>query len=315
MGELILYVEIKLHIPNMRKAYAITIGVIVGIPIILAVILIPVSLKQVNYDELAIEYNTMTKKVNTDEVLQEGRHFIQPVSKLFKYTRTLQTIDLTGDNSIECLTNEGLVMNIGVETQYQILVDKVFDLFEEFGEQDNYIPYIESITQDALRDVCANYSGEDFFFKRGEIDAALSTYLIQVYNESNAHATNELVQLTSVIHPDQYDQISRSREAVGQENDRLLRERTENITNANTRLQSAVIDAQIRIIEANATRDSLIAEANALYASEVNRWEKRADALFAIKSGIPGISNTEFIDEYVKYYVLSQNSGRPIVQL
>jgi regulator of protease activity HflC (stomatin/prohibitin superfamily) len=299
----------------MRKAYAITIGVIVGIPILLAVILIPVSLKQVNYDELAIEYNTMTKTVNTDEVLQEGRHFIQPVSKLFKYTRTLQTIDLTGDNSIECLTNEGLVMQLGVETQYQIIVDKVFDLFEEFGDQENYTPYIESITHDAIRDVCANYSGEDFFFNRGDIDAALSTYLIHVYNESGAHATNELVQLTSVIHPDQYDSVSRSREAVGQENDRLLRERTENITEAQTRLLSAEVNAEITIIEANATRDARIAEAQALYNSEVNRWQKRADALVAIKAGIPGISNTEFINEYIKYYVLSHDRGHPIIQL
>lgn len=302
---------------HSTKKKIIIVSTIVGIVLALIIIitLITVSLHKIDYDEVGIEYNTLTKSVDQDEILEEGRHVLTPVSKIFRFTRTLQTVDLTGDNSIECLTNEGLVMNIGIETQFQINTDRLFDIFDEFGEEDNYVPYIESITKDAIRDVCANYSGEDFFFNRGNIDLALSTYLIQVYNESNAYATNELVQLTSVVHPDEYDTISRSREAVGQENDRLLREREENITNAQTRLLSAVINAEISLIEANGTRDGIIAEANALYSSEVNRWRARADALVAIKNGIENVSNYDFINEYVRYYVLKQNIGRPVVRL
>jgi len=295
------------------------VGIIAGtfccIAVLLIVILIPVSLNTVDYDEVGVEYNTMTKNINYDSILEEGRHLLTPTSKVFKYTRTLQTIDFTGENSLTCLTNEGLVMTLGIETQFQIQTEHLFSIFEEHGEQDNYISYLESITEDAILDVCANYSGEDFFFSRGIIDLALSTYLVEVYNESNAYATNELVQLTSVIHPDAYDEISRSREAVGQENDRLLREREESITFAETDLASARVQAEIEIINANATRDSIIAEAQALYNAEVNRWTANADALANIKAGIPGISNMEFIEEYIKYRVIKDNNNVPVIQI
>lgn len=299
----------------VNKKITIGVSILVGIPILLIIVLIPLSLHKLNYDEIGIEYNKLSKKIHGDNVLEEGRHLLSPTSKIFKYTRTLQTIDLTGINSLECLTNEGLRMELGVETQFQIVKENLSNILEEYGEQDNYIPYLESITKDAIRDVCANYSGEDFFFNRGTIDLALSTTLVQEFSDSNAYATNELVQLTSVVHPEEYDQVSRSREAVGQENDRLLRQREQRITEAETTLLSALVDAEIKIINANATRDSIIAEAEALYESEVNKWTARTDALAAIKAGIPGISNMEFINEYVKYYVLSGNNNLPIVQI
>ena len=288
---------------------------LLSVMLLLIAILIPVSLQQVNYDEVAIEYNTLDKSVNTNRLLKEGRYVLTPNSVLFKYKRTLQNIDMVGPYVLECLTREGLHMRLDITTQYQIDKDLIFEIFFTHGSEVQYITYLNSITRDAIKDVCPHFTGEDFFFQRARIEQAFGEELERVYNSSRAYATHELVQLRNVNHPHAYVIANQDKESVEQEKDRVLSEREEQITKATTNLVKAQFDANIKLVQAQAKASSNIIAANEQAKVEVAKWTELQGAFTNIQNQFVGVSVQDFINQYVRYYILTNRKNSTIIGL
>ena len=282
--------------------------------VLLAVILIPKSLKTLEHDEFGVRYNGLTERADRTKVYKQGRYLLTPASKFFKYKRTLQTLDLSGVNEIECLTREGLNMKLDITTQYQIKEDNVFDIFDEYGEEANYVKYLNSITRDTIKDVCSNFTGEKYFFQRGVIELAIAKTLKGIYEIYKAYATSELVQLRNVMHPEPYEEANRQKQSVNQEKDRILSQRKELLTEANTELLLAKVNADIKLIQANAAANSIILEAQALAPAEQKKWQDRTDAFVTIKNRLGNTTIENYIEQYIKYFVLTKQD-QPIFNI
>lgn len=289
--------------------------VIIGIvtALLIIIIVVVVSIQDVENDEIAIRYNTMTKSVHTDRIYGEGRYILEPTTTMFKYKRTLQNIDMTGDGVLRCLTQEGLDMDLDITTQYQIDADELFNIFRLHGKEEQYRSYLISVTRNAIKDVCPMFTGEDFFNRRGQIQEAFQTELMHAYNVSDAYATIEQVQVRNVNHPDAYEEANQAKESVSQERDRVLAQREQQITDANTQLAKAQLDADIILIQAGATAESNIIAANEQAKIEHTKWTELLGAWSNIFGQIGGTVE-DFINNYVRYSVVSKE-GSAIVSV
>lgn len=281
--------------------------------VILTVILVLVGLKQVEQDELAIEENTWSMLIN-ENPMSEGRYVLSPVSKLHKFKRILQTLDYTDGNEIHCLTSEGLDMELDITAQYQLRREELLDLFYEFGSEKAHRIYIDSVTRAELKDVCTNFTGEDYFLKRGDIEQTMGEELQQVYEVSRAHADFSLIQLRNVKHPKLYEDANQAKQSQQQEKAKVLRERQEQLTHAKTELKTTLVDADIKLIQGNATATSAIKKAETEAPAEIKFWKDRTDAFVNIKKGMGNVSISEFID-YIENILVLESQENPIIQL
>lgn len=280
--------------------------IILGIGAVLVAIIVPVaSLQSVDQDEIAVTYEEYTKQVSP-EIREQGR-YVLPLTVVLRYKRTAQTVDMTagGGGVLLCLTKEGLEMELDITAQYQIIKDDLFSIFNRHGLEAPYRLFLVSLTRDTVKDVCPLFTGVDFFNDRGGIESAIKQRLTMAYVNSTAFATIELVQLRNVKHPDSYEEANRQREETEQEKDRALSARNQQITDVETRLVQAQYDATIRLIAAQATADSNIIAANEQAKVETTKWRELQLQLVNVYSQFNGVPVEQFINEFVRYQVLT----------
>ena len=143
---------------------------------------------------------------------------------------------------------------------------------------------------------------------------AFANALKEIYEIYKAYATSELVQLRNVKHPPPYEEANRQKQAVNQEKDRILSQREELLTLVNTELLTAKVNANIKLIQANATAESLILEAQALAPAEQKKWQDRTDAFVTIKNRLGNTTIENYIEQYIKYFVLTKQD-QPIFNI
>jgi regulator of protease activity HflC (stomatin/prohibitin superfamily) len=282
------------------------------IGLLLTAIFVPLSLHNVEADEIAVRVNTYKNYIEMDTIYKEGRHSLGVNSDFIKYKRNLQTLSYT-KKPLNCLSKDGMVMQLSINTQYQIVEENVTQILVEYGPEEEWTLFLDSITRDALKDVCAEFFSEQYFQLRAEIELRMRKKLQEFYQESNAYATNELVQLRNVGHPTEFVKANQDKQNIEQEKERLIAEREEFLTKEQTKQLSAIEDAKIKLIQAHGRAKSIIDKANTLAPAEHAKWTERSDALLNIKEGMHNITTEEFLNGYLKYSILTAQHGRKIV--
>ncbi len=136
-------------------------GGICCIGILLAIILIPVSLRQVEFNEYAIRYNDLTKQTDSEEYI-EGRYVFTPQTKLFLYDALIQKLSV----ELQCLTRDGISMQIDVDIQYAIPKNAVYDIWDEFGKEQQIDKYMRLVAMDSIRDTISLFPASSFYKNR-----------------------------------------------------------------------------------------------------------------------------------------------------
>lgn len=293
------------------KISLIVLAILVGITsVLLLVILLPVSFKQVETNQYAIRWDPVYKTLSTDKVYEEGNYLLTPESTFFVFNRTIQNLDFTG-SPVYCLSKDGLQMTLSITTQYQINKEKVINILLEHGGNDNWKDYLQVLTYGILSSTCGNYTADDYFNRRAEIERDMSSQLKTIYEKSNTYCTSLLVQLRNVAHPGAFVQANVDKQTKKQEKDRVTAGRQQEVAQATTLLLKAKEDAKIMLIKAQAKAQSLIDQANTLAPAENKKWEERGDALLNIWSQMENVTIDEFIDGYLRYSIL-QGKGKII---
>eukprot|EP01083_Nonionella_stella_P073113 197456_1 len=70
------------------------------IGILLAIILIPISIHQVEHDEYAIRYDDFTNTIY-DNVYTEGKYLLTPQTRLFRFSNLVKKLEI----ELPCLTS------------------------------------------------------------------------------------------------------------------------------------------------------------------------------------------------------------------
>lgn len=314
-------------------------GSICCVATLILIILLSMTWKRLEADEIGVAYDSLTMQLSLNsngKAYTEGRHPIGPSSSFFIFKRTVQTLDYEAD-PIKCLSSEGLQMTLKITLQYEIDPDHVMDILTQYGEEESWRVYINSVTRDALKDVCGNYTADDYFHHRAEIEKNLFDTSNKYFNESKTYSRAVVLNLRNVQHPGGFVNANQEKQQIEQEKDRLVREREDLITKETTVLLTAQENAKIKQINANATAraavekalslvpatlakaeaygPAIIQKANELAPAEARKWEKRGDALVNIWSQMEGVSLDEFLDTYVRYSILTQQGNKKILSL
>jgi len=275
---------------------------------LLIVILIPESIRNVAADEYAIRYDGLTKKIHS-EVYEEGKHVFTPETSLFKFTRTIQKITL----DMTCLTSNGIGIPVIVDVQYQVPKGQVLTIFDEFGLTQNLKDYLFLVAADSVRDSISKFTAKEFYETRALIQDMIEVDMISSFEQAQTHVDVMMVVLSNYDFPAALDAaISDKRSS---QNDIAIaeNERAGQLMHAQTALLVAEINAHRLQIEARAEVDSIIAEANAKATSIMEVWANRESTYDEIKTSV-SMNVTEFIEDYLTSIVL-QTATSPIISL
>ena len=112
-------------------------------------------------------------KASTEE-LKPGLHLIIPfLQKVEKMSVRTHSYDLTGGNSINALSKDGLTINVELTTLYKIQPDKAAEIFIEYGPwyEDRII---KPVIRSAVRDVVATLDSAQVYQERSVIQEKIA---------------------------------------------------------------------------------------------------------------------------------------------
>ena len=286
----------------------VAVGVIVFIGCLLTVILVPMSLKTVEFDEIAVDYNKVTRSI--DQVpLEEGLHDVGPAGQLIKF-KTTQRVGSIDD--LETLTADSIEVELDVIVLYSLKKPDIFQVIEKFGNQQSHDGFIRQLCENTIRQVAQGFTAKQFYLQRQDFQATLLRVLTQLLSDvPSAHATVESIQVVSVDLP---SRVLRAMEAS------ILAE--QDIQNAEaeriTQLQAATIalalaQSEARLVTIAAERDVALVKQEALQAvlTERSKMQARTDAFRNVSTEL-GYGGEFFLDSYLKYLVALNNAGDTI---
>ncbi len=107
------------------------------------------------------------------EELKPGLHFIIPfIQKVEKMSVRTHSYDMTGGNSINALSKDGLTINVELTTLYKIVPDKASEIYVEYGK-DYEDRIIKPVIRSAVRDVIAALDSSQVYQERDLIQKKL----------------------------------------------------------------------------------------------------------------------------------------------
>lgn len=187
-----------------------------------------------------------------DEELKSGLHIINPLASVTKMSIRTEQYTMsaardegqrTGDDSIDALTNEGLMITLDITVLYHLVEDKASDVYKNLGE--NYAEkIIRPEVRSAIREAVAKYDSKTIYSeKRDELTNIVKQKLDQVMSPRGLVA--EGVLLRNVSLPQKLTSSIQEKLQAEQENQRydfiLAKEKKE---------------AQRKVIEAEGQRDA-----------------------------------------------------------
>ncbi|RMG41392.1 MAG: hypothetical protein D6732_02500 [Methanobacteriota archaeon] len=226
------------------------------------------AFKKVEQTELALKKNTFTGKVSP-EVYGPGRHYIGLFHTFIYFPAIQITIEFKNSEDstateITGRTKDGLALALEISFQYQLLPDKVYELYLNFAEL--YEATFIRIAREEIRDVSSKYTAIEFFNNRTgigfDMEETLRKALLDVFTDVPGF------QLRNVDLPDSFEDAIERSEVARQE-----------IEIARLEQQAALVRAQTAILEAQAQANITLIEANASAQAFIIQMEAQAKAL------------------------------------
>ena len=308
--------------------------IIFSIGILLTVILVPVSIRDINHEDYGIRYEGLTKKV-VNKIYGEGKYVFEPQTEIFKYNKVQGTISFQNENLLECLSKDGIIIYASIVYQYQLRKEELFKIFWEFGTEDRLKELFTSVSKDSIRNVISRYEAIQFYSERSTIESEIQNQLTQDFITSSTHADITFLQLVNYEFPEVLDDAIKEKQRGEQDLDTAINEREGALTQVETELLIAQVDAEKRNIQALTESEKIIlyaetqveiilnkaeAEANVILIngesmaiSTRELWEKRFIYYETIRDNM-GMTNEEFVNNYLYSLVLNQ-ANQPIIRI
>jgi len=327
--------NIECEMPNCNNGLCKwTCCIIFGIGVLLTVILVPVSIRDINHEEYGIRYEGLTKKV-VNQIYEEGKYVFEPQTEVFKYNKVQGTIAFQNENLLECLSKDGIIIYASIIYQYQLRKEELFKIFWEFGTENRLKELFTSVSKDSVRNVISRYEAIQFYSERSTIESEIQNQLTQDFITSNAHADITFLQLVNYEFPEELSDAIKEKQRGEQDLDTATNEREGALTQVETELLIAQVDAEKRNIQALTESEKIIldaetqveiilnkaeAEANVILIngesmaiSTQELWEKRFIYYETIRDNM-GMTNEEFVNNYLYSLVLNQ-ANQPIIRI
>ena len=290
----------------------VVVGVVIFIGLLLTVILVPLSLQTVEFDEIAIDYNKVTRSIE-QEPLREGLHDVGPAGKLIKFKTTQQAGMVTG---LETLTGDSITVTIDVIILYSIVTSTpdLMAIVNKFGSQPAHDAFIRQFSENTIRQVAQSFTAKQFYLQRQDFQRALVRVLTQQFGDVSAHAEVQSIQVVSVSLPSRVLQAMEASTLAEQDIQNAEAERITLIQRAEIAL--ALANSEARLVQIAAERDVSLVKQEALQEvlTERAKMQSRTDAFRNVSAEL-GFGGEFFLDSYLKYLVALNNAGDTIFGL
>jgi len=166
-----------------------------------SIILFSVSFDTLEPHECGVLYNNVHKSLDQDTVYNNGRYFVGLGSHFITYPVTLQHIEFANDQQLVCWTREGQEVGIDVSWWYRLQRDHVLDIYHRYRE--DFHSRLVQIGVRMVKEVCSNFTAEQFFSQRQEIGSDMLHVLRTRYEQE--WATIEIFNLRALAIPDGFE--------------------------------------------------------------------------------------------------------------
>tara|TARA_B110000285_G_C15124723_1_gene619436 strand:+ start:1921 stop:2886 length:966 start_codon:yes stop_codon:yes gene_type:complete len=166
--------------------------------LIVGIILLCVSFQYVDYNQYALKRNTLTNKVYTDKIYENGRYIFGPSVDMIYFERDYQKVDFSGSTALSVSNDDGTGFHITVTFFYKIQKKNIENLYNKFGT--NYRSKILSLSQSTLKNTAILYSIDEYLTERVKITKAIKTNVTKTLN--NIWIDVDELQLHEVLFPE-----------------------------------------------------------------------------------------------------------------
>jgi regulator of protease activity HflC (stomatin/prohibitin superfamily) len=187
--------------------------------------------------------------LRTPQILKPGLKLINPLSEVSLISTRLRDIK----EKIETTSSEAVKYDVEVSLQYRLTPEKILQVYETLGENSDEI--VISRFRSLVREVTATYPLEDAIStKRREVATRLKERLQESLLPLGFMV--DAVLLREVILPENLQQAIDSKIKIQQENEQISRQVEKAQMEGKIKRIQAQSDAQARVIEAKATRET-----------------------------------------------------------
>ena len=274
----------------------------IGLFLIMVCFLAMYTLQPVLQNEFAVEYNTYT--CSFDGILEEGKYSVRVGTELIKFQRTLQDLSL---GHLVCLTNDKVEVTLQINMQVQYHEESLIPVvLKQFGNNRDYRELLSSLATSSILNTCLQFEAEDYYSKRAEIDAAMSSDLEKVINVTTVGTDFEFLQLQDISFPAEYSALVLEKQTTEQLEQTLTNDRQNQLTIANTNLFVANNTANIKYIQANQQASTILNEAYTTEQVVIAFWSNRAEVYESVMSNI-GFNVSDLI-QYINAETMRKSS-------
>lgn len=262
-------------------ALAVAALIIIGILLIL-------SGRKLNSNELGIKYDNIGKKLSA-KVDSEGLNFGPPGFSYIIFPSVYQTMEF---RDITCLNKDGVIIDLDVSYQFKANAKFMRLLVDQFKDFDGYKKILLASGVSAVHDSCANFSTTEFQTDRGKYQESLRE-IMRTYCESLHCELNDL-QVNNVQRPKEFESAVKDKEAA-KENIRVAEnERPRLLLQAETEYEQAKKQAEILLNNAETQAKIMRTKADTEAKSLKFQYEKDLDVYKAAKES-QGLDNEALI--------------------
>jgi regulator of protease activity HflC (stomatin/prohibitin superfamily) len=275
---------------------------------LLVAILVPLSLHKLSFDEVAIEYNTVSRALGT-EVLGEGLHDTGPSGSLLVFKTTQREGKMS---RLRALSADSIELYLDVSVFYSIIRNDVRNVVDKFGNQAQHDQFVIFFSETVVRDTAATFTAKQFYLQRQSFQTQLQAALVLKFASASADARVDSVQVIDITLPKPVLAAMEASTLAEQDIQNAQSERGTQLQAANIKLTLAQSEATLVLTKV--AKDVAIIQQNALQAVIVEREKMtaRSNAFTNISAGL-GLGGEFFVDSYLKYLVAQSNQGKTVI--
>lgn len=215
-----------------------------------------ISMSSLEPLEYGITYNKFTKKIGKD-IYESGRYMIGPFQAFIVYPANLVTIEFSNNRNavsgpLQTRTAEGLALALHVSFQYQIIKDKIPDLYNLANV--NYEVTLIRMARDVIMKVGGNYNATNYWEERRQI----GSYMQKVLDTELQSAFTRCMglQIIRIDLPKSYeDSIVLTQVEVQKTNMRKF-EQTAELTRQNIKVLASEAQQTIQVVNATGNAEA-----------------------------------------------------------
>lgn len=277
---------------------------ICSVGILVTVTIVPLSIFNISSTEYALRYNDLTKNVDS-QVYGEGKYTFTPQTTMFYYKKIVKTNEY---KELICLTKDGVQVTMNIDVDYQLIKDELFDIFWEFGKEDNLQYLISNVVHDSVRDSCSHFNYTNFPSNRDGVQSLMENNLKADISNSNGHCEVQSLRLVNYNFPTSLNDAIDNKQLSLQDTESANNEREVKIASAEAELTIQNIKSQTIIDVAIGKAYEITLEGQKQADTIQSIWGKRKLTYSTLMTEL-GMNVDTFVTDYLYGVVLESHSN------